>query len=297
MASTNKTPEYELSQFIATDKPAWLSDYNGDMLKIDTGIAEAKAVADAAAATAGNVSSVANNALDAAQAADTKADALVTTVNAVDDKAESALDASSAASSAATQAASDAAAASTAASAAQTAADNAMSRANSAYTLANGKQNALTFDSTPTAGSSNPVTSGGIYTALQNIQPSASGVEISYLTNMTVSNGGTNLDANSYRLICTKTETNTHVYYRVEGVIYGSSNQTGAWNINLADNEAGTIVNGPCNYYCADLTKQTSTVTQSVTNVTRSGNSFNIGIGSGERKFDGQVVLMFSVVK
>ena len=32
----------------------------------------------------------------------------------------------------------------------------------------NNKQNALTFDSTPTSGSSNPVTSGGIYTAIQN---------------------------------------------------------------------------------------------------------------------------------
>lgn len=36
MASTNKTTNYELSQFIATDKPAWLGDYNQDMSKIDT---------------------------------------------------------------------------------------------------------------------------------------------------------------------------------------------------------------------------------------------------------------------
>lgn len=36
MASTNKTTNYELSQFIATDKPAWLGDYNQDMTKIDT---------------------------------------------------------------------------------------------------------------------------------------------------------------------------------------------------------------------------------------------------------------------
>lgn len=31
----------------------------------------------------------------------------------------------------------------------------------------NAKQNALTFDTTPTSGSSNPVTSGGVYTAVQ----------------------------------------------------------------------------------------------------------------------------------
>lgn len=35
MASTNKTTNYELSQFLGTDKPSWLSDYNSDMSKID----------------------------------------------------------------------------------------------------------------------------------------------------------------------------------------------------------------------------------------------------------------------
>ena len=35
MSSTNKTTNYELSQFLGTDKPAWLSDYNTDMSKID----------------------------------------------------------------------------------------------------------------------------------------------------------------------------------------------------------------------------------------------------------------------
>lgn len=38
MASTNKTTNYELSQYIGTDKPTYLGDYNGDMLKIDTAI-------------------------------------------------------------------------------------------------------------------------------------------------------------------------------------------------------------------------------------------------------------------
>lgn len=45
MSSTNKTTNYELSQFVSTDKPAWLTDYNQDMGKIDTGI---KSAADAA---------------------------------------------------------------------------------------------------------------------------------------------------------------------------------------------------------------------------------------------------------
>lgn len=47
MGSTNHTSNYELSQFLGSDKPAWLLDYNGDMLKIDT---QMKANADAASA-------------------------------------------------------------------------------------------------------------------------------------------------------------------------------------------------------------------------------------------------------
>lgn len=93
MASTNKTTNYELSQFQSSDIPAWLTDYNGDMQKIDAGIHAAKAQANEAA---GGVS------------------ILQTTVS--------------------------------------------------------GKQDALTFDSAPIAESQNPVTSGGIYTALQNAQ-------------------------------------------------------------------------------------------------------------------------------
>lgn len=48
MSSTNKTTNYELSQFIGSDKPAWLSDYNGDMGKIDTGIHNAQTTATGA---------------------------------------------------------------------------------------------------------------------------------------------------------------------------------------------------------------------------------------------------------
>lgn len=52
MGATNFTTYYNLSQFIGTDKPAWLQDYNGDMLKIDTAINGAKTAADAAALAA-----------------------------------------------------------------------------------------------------------------------------------------------------------------------------------------------------------------------------------------------------
>ena len=63
MGSTNLTPNYELSQFIGTDKPAWLQDYNGDMLKIDTGIAGAKTAADNAQSAADGAQGDATTAL------------------------------------------------------------------------------------------------------------------------------------------------------------------------------------------------------------------------------------------
>lgn len=48
MSSTNKTTNYELSQFVGSDKPAWLQDYNTDMSKIDTGIHNAATTATGA---------------------------------------------------------------------------------------------------------------------------------------------------------------------------------------------------------------------------------------------------------
>ena len=66
MGATNHTANYSLSQFVGTDKPAWLQDYNGDMTKIDAGINAAKLAADSAALDAGAAQSdatTANNAI------------------------------------------------------------------------------------------------------------------------------------------------------------------------------------------------------------------------------------------
>lgn len=48
-SSTNKTTHYELSQYVGTDKPTYLVDYNQDMSKIDAGIygADSKATENA----------------------------------------------------------------------------------------------------------------------------------------------------------------------------------------------------------------------------------------------------------
>lgn len=78
MASTNKTITLDLSQFVGTDIPGWLTDYNSDMSKIDAFAAEANSdISDAV--------QKANSANTTAQAASTAANSASTTAtNALD---------------------------------------------------------------------------------------------------------------------------------------------------------------------------------------------------------------------
>lgn len=81
MASTNKTTNYELSQYLGSDKPTYLGDYNSDMLKIDNAIHQNAlniATADEKATLAGTN---ANTALTNAGTAQTTADTANTTAN------------------------------------------------------------------------------------------------------------------------------------------------------------------------------------------------------------------------
>ena len=59
MSSTNKTTNYNLSQYIGTDKPTYLGDYNSDMLKIDTQLKANADSASNAASAAGAAQAVA----------------------------------------------------------------------------------------------------------------------------------------------------------------------------------------------------------------------------------------------
>lgn len=60
MTATNHTNNYNLSQFVGTDRPTWLGDYNDDMTKID---AQMKQNADAIEqAAAGGLKSVSHTA-------------------------------------------------------------------------------------------------------------------------------------------------------------------------------------------------------------------------------------------
>ena len=60
MTATNKTENYELSQFVGTDRPTWLGDYNSDMSKIDTQLKQN--ADDIASAAAGGLTSVSHTA-------------------------------------------------------------------------------------------------------------------------------------------------------------------------------------------------------------------------------------------
>lgn len=87
MSSTNKTTNYNLSQFVGTDKPAWLGDYNQDMSRIDTGIHNA---AEAATAAQGTATAAANGLGDITDLeTDVKTDA-VAAINSTNTKAETA---------------------------------------------------------------------------------------------------------------------------------------------------------------------------------------------------------------
>ena len=56
MSSTNKTTHYNLPQFIGSDIPTWLGDFNSAMTAIDSGINAAATSASGAATTAAQAS-------------------------------------------------------------------------------------------------------------------------------------------------------------------------------------------------------------------------------------------------
>lgn len=81
MASTNKTTNYDLSQYIGSDKPTYLSDYNGDMLKIDTAMKTNADNISTAVSSIESVTTVANQANTTANTANTNATTAVNTAN------------------------------------------------------------------------------------------------------------------------------------------------------------------------------------------------------------------------
>lgn len=101
MSSTNKTTYYELSQYVGSDKPTYLGDYNSDMLKIDTAIHTASDNANTALTTANAANSAATSASTTASTALSTAQTASTTATQAQTTAETALTNAGAAQSAA----------------------------------------------------------------------------------------------------------------------------------------------------------------------------------------------------
>ena len=97
MSSTNKTSHYNLPQFIGSDIPTWLGDFNSAMTAIDSGINAAATSASGAATTAAQAStdaaaaaSSATSAYNAAAAAQKSADDATAAVTTEQTRAEAA---------------------------------------------------------------------------------------------------------------------------------------------------------------------------------------------------------------
>lgn len=81
MSHTNKTPNYELPQFIGTDKASWLGDLNPAFLAIDTGMQANKVAAQAAEVSAGEASALAQSANSVANSANSSATSALTKID------------------------------------------------------------------------------------------------------------------------------------------------------------------------------------------------------------------------
>lgn len=74
MSATNSTPNYDLPQYVATDKPTYLGDFNKAMLDIDTNMKTIENKAVSAESSVATANSNASQALENANQASTKAD-------------------------------------------------------------------------------------------------------------------------------------------------------------------------------------------------------------------------------
>lgn len=81
MSHTNKTPNYDLPQFIGADKASWLGDLNPAFLAIDTGMEANKVSAQSAEASAEQASALAQSANSVANSANSSATSALTKID------------------------------------------------------------------------------------------------------------------------------------------------------------------------------------------------------------------------
>lgn len=104
MSSTNTTPNYGLPQYIPTDKPTYLGDFNKAMLDIDTNMKSIENKATSAESEIETANATANQALENANTAQTTATQAQTTADLAKTKADTATNTATGAQTTATQA-------------------------------------------------------------------------------------------------------------------------------------------------------------------------------------------------
>lgn len=110
MSYTNHTTNLELPQYVGTDKPTYLGDFNTAMSTIDTAYASNKALAEGAQTTANTANNTATQAASDASSATSTANAAATAAAQADTKADTALNSAASANTKADTAISNAAA-------------------------------------------------------------------------------------------------------------------------------------------------------------------------------------------
>lgn len=175
-AATSKADQaIAAANSVGSDLAAFKTKTASDFDSVYTAISDADTKAEAAMALA--------------DGADTKAEQAVTTAGQAVTKAEQAETKADQAVATAGQAVTKAGQAVTKAGQALTTAGEAMSKAESVEAMLATKQDTLTFDQAPTANSQNPVTSGGVYKAIQDIPSGGGSITLDDTVTESSSNG------------------------------------------------------------------------------------------------------------
>ena len=90
MSHTNSTSHYSLPQFVGTDIPTWLGDFNSAMTAIDNGINSAATTAGSASTDAAAAQAAATSAINSAASASQAASDAAAAVTAEKERAEAA---------------------------------------------------------------------------------------------------------------------------------------------------------------------------------------------------------------
>ena len=265
MGHTNSTANYNLPQFVGSDKPTWLGDVNGAMSAIDAAIATAASAATDAASVATNAATVAAGAVTTANAASETATAASTAASTATATANTAADTANNAQSTAVLAKGTADNAATAAATADGKADAANSAIGDLADLDTTDKSSVVaainevVAELPSGGGSVSVTADGVKDHATLLSELAALVDFSKLTAKSVLRVGVN-----HFPIFAWAGTNTILFA-------GTKTATAEF-----DTETYEVYNGVPNIYLSQTTSSGTTFSKRNTTVPTSGTIFEI---------------------